>query len=116
MPEFVSVIWDDAWADGTDTLGEHDHDSKHKPTVMETRGWLLGDSDVGVSLFNERCLDKGEEVYRSRTFILRSMIKSVTILNVTKPRKKRNGKKVHTPQDRQPSILEGTERVGGERI
>lgn len=86
---FVSVIWDDAWADATDSVGEKDHDAKHKVTVMETRGWLLKDDAIGVSLFNERCLDAGEEIYRSRTFIPRQLIKSVTPWKLTKPRKPR---------------------------
>lgn len=87
MFPFVSCIWEDAWADATDSIGERDHDSKHKSTIMETMGWLLKDDDAGVSIFNERCLDKGEELYRSRTFIPRSLIKSVTNLKLVKPRK-----------------------------
>lgn len=87
MFPFVSVIWDDAWADATDSVGERDHDARHKPTVMETRGWLLRDDAAGVSLFNERCLDKGEEIYRSRTYIPRLMIKDVIVWKLTKPRK-----------------------------
>lgn len=88
-PQLVIVVWDDAWADGTDSIGEGDHDPKHRPTVMQTIGWLLRDDEKGVSLFNERCLDKGEEIYRSRTFILRSMIRSITPFNLTKPRQKK---------------------------
>ena len=88
-PQLVVAVWEDAWADGTDSVSEHDHDAKHRPTVMQTIGWLLRDDDVGISIFNERCLDKGEESYRSRTFILRSMIRSVTPMNLTTPRKKK---------------------------
>lgn len=88
-PQLVIVVWDDAWADGTDSIGEADYDAKHRPTVMQTIGWLLRDDDKGVSVFNERCLDKGEEVYRSRTFIPRAMIKSCTPFSLTKPRKKK---------------------------
>jgi hypothetical protein len=84
---FVSVVWDDAWADATDSVGERDHDSKHKATVMETRGWLVRDDELGVSIFNERCLDDGDGSYRSRTFIPRAMIKSVTHWKLVKPRK-----------------------------
>lgn len=100
MFPFVSVEWFDAWADGSDTLGPHDQDTKHRPTLMETRGWMLGDNDVGISLFNERCLDKGDEIYRSRTFILRSMVKKVTILNTTRVRRPR----VKTPPPDNPDL------------
>lgn len=85
--QFVSVIWDDAWADATDSVGERDHDSKHKATVMETTGWLVRDDNLGVSIFNERCLDEGDGSYRSRTFVPRAMIKDIIHWKLTKPRK-----------------------------
>lgn len=100
---FVSVEWNDAWADGTDTLGEHEHDTKHKPTVMETRGWLLGDNEAGVSLFNERCLDKGDGTYRSRTFIPRALVLSVTPWKLVRPRKPKQPKQSSPETPKAPS-------------
>jgi hypothetical protein len=88
-PQFVSCLWLDAWADAHDSVTQADAKDKHKATLMETLGWLLVDDEAGVSLFSERCLDKGDEMYRSRTFIPRQMIKSVTPYNLTKPRKAR---------------------------
>ena len=87
-PEFVIVVWHDAWASGSDMVSLLEHDTHHRPTVMQTLGWLVGDDEVGISLFTERCLDKGEETYRSRTFIPRAMIVSVTPMKLTAPRKR----------------------------
>ena len=84
---FVSVEWWDAWADAHDSVEENAADARHKATRMETRGWLVRDTEAGVSLFNERCLDKGDECFRSRTFIPRVLVVSVTPLKETKPRK-----------------------------
>lgn len=83
----MKVLWFDAWADASDMVTVHDAHEKHKAALMETLGWLVVDNEAGVSIFNERCLDKGDESYRSRTFIPRAMIKSV--LPVVKPRKPR---------------------------
>ena len=87
-PTLVLVVWDDAWGDAHESVSLEDAHLKHRPTVMQTVGWLLRDDEQGVSLFNERCLDQGEESYRGRTFILRAMVKSV--MPVIKPRKKRS--------------------------
>jgi hypothetical protein len=87
-PVLVLCVWDDAWGDAHESVTITDADLRHKATVMQTVGWLLRDDEKGVSLFNERCLDQGEESYRGRTFIPRAMVKSVT--PVVKPRKKRN--------------------------
>lgn len=95
---FVVCIWDDAWADATSGTTLQDAHEKHMPTVMETRGWLLVDSDTGVSLFYERCLDKGEEYYRGRTFIPRSLIRSITPVKLSSPRRPR-AKVLHQPVD-----------------
>lgn len=84
---FVSVVWNDAWADGTETLNEGETDTNHQPTVMETRGWLIGDTPAGVSIWNERCLDEGAEAYRSRTFVPRAMVRSITEWKLVKPKK-----------------------------
>jgi hypothetical protein len=86
---FVVCIWDDAWADATAGTTLQDAHEKHMPTVMETRGWLVVDTDRGISLFYERCLDKGEEYYRGRTFIPRPLIRSLTPVILTTPRKRR---------------------------
>lgn len=88
-PTFAVVVWDDAWGDSTDATTTHHAAERHMPTVMQTVGWVLVDDLKGVSIFNERCLDKGEETYRGRTFIPRAMIRSVTPMNLTRPRKKK---------------------------
>ncbi len=86
-PVLVLAVWDDAWGDAHESVTPNEIDLKHKATVMQTVGWLITDNEKGVSLFNERCLDQGEESYRGRTFIPRAMVRSVT--PVIKPRKSR---------------------------
>lgn len=83
----VLVVWDDAHADASEALSLDDVAVKHRAAVFQTVGWLLRDDGLGVSVANERCLDQGDEVYRGRTFIPRSLIKS--IVAVIKPRKKK---------------------------
>ena len=75
-PRFVACRWLDAWCDGVDDVSIEKVAEKHKPLEMETRGWLLLDDDIGVSLFYERSGDQAS--YRGRTFIPRGMVKSVT--------------------------------------
>jgi hypothetical protein len=75
-PRFVICKWLDAWCDGVDDTTFDKVHEKHKPMEMETRGWVLLDDEVGVSLFYERQGDLSS--YRGRTFIPRGMIISVT--------------------------------------
>lgn len=86
-PTLVLVVWSDAWAESGDSTSVTEAHEKHRPMTMQTVGWVLREDESGISIFNERCLDQGEEVYRSRTFIPRAMVKSVT--PVVKPRRKR---------------------------
>lgn len=92
-PRFVTVEWDDAWADGVDDTTLDKVHEKHRPIVMETRGWLLLDDDAGVSLFYERVKDHTS--YRGRTFIPRGMIVSVN--DFPPKRKARKAKVVPVP-------------------
>lgn len=87
-PRYVGCAWIDAWADPVDDVSLEKAHEKHRPLEMETRGWLLVDNDVGVSLFVERTADR--ESYRGRTFIPRGMIKSITDFPLKrKPRAKK---------------------------
>lgn len=74
-PIFAVCKWQDAWADGVDDATHENVRDKHRPLEMETRGWILLDDEIGISLFYERCLEPLS--YRGRTFIPRAMIKSV---------------------------------------
>jgi hypothetical protein len=85
---FVTVVWEDAWAEGVDDTTIELAHQRHKPLEMETRGWLLVDDDVGVSLFYERCLEP--LTYRGRTFIPRAMIRKVE--DFPRPRQARKQK------------------------
>ena len=78
----VIVQWADAWTNEMSVTLE-DAKASHKPMAVETIGWLLVDDEVGVSLANEH-FDDGS--YRGRTFILRSMVRSVTVHALAKPR------------------------------
>lgn len=102
--QFVEVTWDDAWADDDNFSTAHGLTLTHKPMIVKTRGWLIIDDSVGVSVANERSqdVDDGAEVFRGRTFIPRPMVKSVTPyrLAAIKPRKPRKPKepKVETKE------------------
>lgn len=74
-PRFAQVTWLDAWADGVDDVTQDKVHEKHHPLEMQTRGWILLDDEIGISLFYERCTDPLS--YRGRTFIPRAMVKSV---------------------------------------
>lgn len=97
QPQLVVVEWLDAWVDGTDTVGAGDPDPRHHPTLMQTLGWLVRDTPEGVSIFNERCIDDDDGSYRSRTFVPRGMIQSVTPFTMSKPRKVKPPKIVDPP-------------------
>lgn len=84
-PRYVECQWLDAWADPVDDVSIEKAAEKHKPLQMETRGWLLVDNEVGVSLFVERTADR--ESYRGRTFIPRGMVISVEDFPTKRKRK-----------------------------
>lgn len=71
------VVWNDAWASAAVDVTLKDVGETHQPAVMETRGWLLRDDEVGISLANERCLDQGDDAYRGHSFIPRGMVVEV---------------------------------------
>lgn len=98
-PPFVVVIWKDAWSDAVASTSLKDAHELHRPTVMETRGWCLVDNEEGLSVFPERCLDLGDEVYRGRTFIPRSLVKSVTPVTLKTPRKSHEKVSPQSPLD-----------------
>lgn len=98
-PRFATVVWLDAWADGVDDVSPDKVAEKHKPIEMTTRGWVLLDDDVGVSLFYERSADGS---YRGRTFIPRGMIKDISDFPPKrKPRTKREAKQTLESNDPQ---------------
>lgn len=87
-PVLVKVIWDDAWGEAEESFFYKDAHTKHHPVVMHTVGWLIIDDEKGVSIANERCLDDGEENYRGRTFIPKSLVRSVTPIVKTRAKRK----------------------------
>lgn len=91
-PRFAQVRWLDAWADGVDDVMPDKVHEKHRPIAMQTRGWILLDDEIGVSLFYERSEDGA---YRGRTFIPRGMI--VSIDDFPAKRKPRIKKVKHVP-------------------
>lgn len=88
--EFVEICWEDAWVDDDNFATPHGLALTHRPMIVRTRGWLIKDDEIGVSVANEesRTEDDGT-VFRGRTFIPRAMIVSITPFNLAKPRKKR---------------------------
>lgn len=91
-PDYAVVIWDDAWSDAVASTTVKDAKELHRASRFETRGWLLVDDSEGISIFPERCLDNGDEIYRGRTFIPRSLVKAVTIVKLSSPRKPKSEK------------------------
>jgi hypothetical protein len=89
-PTLAVVVWDDAWSGGNDLITLKDVEEKHRPSVMQTLGWVLKEDFTGVFVANERCMDLGDECYRGSTFIPRSLIKSVTPFKLSVPRRKRH--------------------------
>lgn len=90
--QFVEVVWLDAWVDDDNFATAHGLALTHKPMVVKTRGWLILDDSIGVSVANEESTTEDDgKVFRGRTFIPRAMIQSVTPyrLAVVKPRKPR---------------------------
>lgn len=88
----VVCEWADAWCDPTEPISLSEVHVQHKPKMIVTIGYLLLDNEVGVSIANEYYKD--EDVYRGRTFILRSMVRSVTPYKLTKPRVRKPAKEI----------------------
>lgn len=108
-PAFVSCIWADVWADAVESVTLKDAADKHRPMMMETYGWLLYEDSEGISIAAERCLDKGDESYRGRSFILKVLIKTITPVQLTKPRQRRAKKTpVNPPSDRADAVALGS--------
>ncbi len=84
-PPFVKVIWLDAWVDSDNPVSIEDIKLHHKPTVVETLGWLLLQDEEGLSIASERY----EGFFRGRGFIPAGMLKSVTPYQLTLPKPKR---------------------------
>lgn len=88
MIQFVVVLWNDAWIDATEPVTMVDVETKHKPLLVKTFGWLLKSDEVGVTIASERYIDSSEhDVFRSATFIPRGMIKDIAPVSLTKKRK-----------------------------
>lgn len=94
---FVIVEWDDAWQDQENFATAHGIATTHQPMRVKTRGLLILDDDVGISLANEDSVQDGTPVFRGRTFVPRAMVRSVTPYNLTKPRTKRRAAPAETP-------------------
>lgn len=87
-PFLAVIVWDDAWAGGNDLVTLKDVEEKHRPSKMQTLGWVLLDTEAGITIANERCMDLGDECYRGSTFIPRSLIRSATPFKLQTPKKK----------------------------
>lgn len=86
--KFVIVEWDDAWQDQDNFATAHGIATTHGPMPVRTRGLLIQDDDVGVSVANEDSVQDGMPVFRGRTFIPRAMIRSVTEYKLARKQKK----------------------------
>jgi hypothetical protein len=73
---FVEVIWNDAW--GTVNVDVTVDAVPHAPKVMTTRGWLLKEDEIGVSVATEKSTEDGIDHYRGHTFIPKGMVSSLS--------------------------------------
>ena len=86
--QFVEVTWSDAWADDDNFATAHGLALTHKPMEVKTRGWLILDNEIGVSVANEESRTEDDAaVFRGRTFIPRAMVKSVVPYRLAAVRK-----------------------------
>ena len=69
------LIWLDAHAT-LDELGEDEITGQHKPSRIETVGYILISDETGVSIAGEwlPASNGGDETYRSITFVPRGMV------------------------------------------
>lgn len=79
----VVVTWLDAWGDMTTPVELSEVGKSHKAEEVTTIGWVLRDDETGIQLSGEHCADG---TYRSRSFIPRGMVQSVTPYQLVKPR------------------------------
>jgi len=91
---FGMVVWEDAHGNATDEYSEGDN-FKHRPAIYHTYGWIYQSDDAGVTLFMEHCI--ADRSWRGRAFVPRKMVVEEVILNLVKPRKKREPKVVDKP-------------------
>lgn len=79
----VVVEWDDAWAISDTPATPDEARISHKPEPVVTIGWVLHQDEVGIQVANEFY----DGSFRGRTFILASMIRSVTPYKLSRPRR-----------------------------
>ncbi len=86
---FVIVVWDDAASSSVEVITEENIDKYHVPTIIKTLGWLVKDDAKGVSVCNESYYEyQGDQAqWRGHTFIPKSLVRSITPFNLSRPRK-----------------------------
>ena len=84
---FAIVIWDDPNSSSTEVITDENVVKYHVPAVMKTVGWIIKDDEKGISICNEVFYEHDIPNYRGHTFILRSLIRSVTPFKLTSPKK-----------------------------
>lgn len=102
-PSFVTCIWKDAWVEAEAGVSLKDAVDKHRPTIMETRGWLLYEDVEGISIAAERCLDANEDYYRGRSYIPKVLIQDLYPLKIIKPRGQKHVRAASAPTSLPPA-------------
>lgn len=77
--------WVDANTGNDDAVTDDTIDNYHKPTIVNTLGWIMKDDEAGITLVNEYY----DQTFRGRTFIPRICVVTVTDFKLTKPPKDR---------------------------
>ena len=78
MTTIVTVIWNDAHqSEGESTLEEIR--ARHRPSKVHTKGEILFDDEVGITIAGEWLPGDrgGESTYRTTTFVPRGMVVEV---------------------------------------
>lgn len=110
MKQTITIVtWDDAWQDQENFATAHGIKSTHSPMLVKTKGDIVQDDELGISLVCESSEQDGQPVYRGRTFIPRAMIRSVDTYILTKPKAKRSAKPTPVPQETPPTESESTD-------
>lgn len=84
----VLAIWKDANTGNDDVVTLENVTTYHKPTLVNTLGWLVHEDEEGLTIVNEFY----DDAFRGRTFIYRPMLVKLIQFKLVKSRHKNNAK------------------------
>jgi hypothetical protein len=91
------IVWNDAHARNQAVeYEESELIQQHRPEECITLGLVVKDDETGITIYNE---ETGPSSVRGVSFIPKAMLKSVTYVNLTMPRKKAANVPIGLPHD-----------------